>query len=452
MFRIRRQRSVYPAALLLLVIALLPATAATAARSYNYTSTVRSTVLRYASTSVSASSTQTVTVDVSGYTATAKATASRSGWASAHAYGTGYARVTVTASSRSRAKSRARAYAKHAAHSRAATHARSRAYARAHDSAYALAHRRAVAAARATATAIARTLAEARFSAAAKPAPPADPTAPCGGEAPVKADGTSWICTFDDEFAGTSLDTSKWTVQTTAASGFHSGIECFVDDPGNVAVSNGTLKLTARRAAAPFTCPTPSGGYATQYTSGTVNGFSKFAQTYGRFEVRAKLPATTVKGLQETLWLWPVNSWKYGLWPASGEIDFAEFYSKYAGWNIPYLHYTLLQSTVNWSTNANVYTALPGASAQPGMTCSYDTSTFNTYTVLWEPGRITLRVNGKNCIVDNYSASNVSGAAPFDQPFFLALTQALGIGDNAFVAGTTPLPATTEVDYVRIWK
>ena len=41
---------------------------------------------------------------------------------------------------------------------------------------------------------------------------------------------------------------------------------------------------------------------------------------------------------------------------------------------------------------------------------------------------------------------------PFDQPFMLSLTQALGIDSNAFVDGTTPLPATTTVDYVRIWK
>jgi beta-glucanase (GH16 family) len=159
-----------------------------------------------------------------------------------------------------------------------------------------------------------------------------------------------------------------------------------------------------------------------------------------------------VPGLQETLWLWPVNSTKYGFWPQSGEIDFAEFYSQYNGWNVPYLHYSLLQSTVSWSANTNVYTALPAPSNQPGTTCSYNTGAFNNYTVIWEPGRITLRVNGQTCIIDNYSATNVNSPAPFDQPFFMALTQALGIGGNAFVDGKTPLPATTEVDYVRIWK
>ena len=279
------------------------------------------------------------------------------------------------------------------------------------------------------------------------------PAAPdCGGTVLLKPNGTAWQCTFDDEFDGTSVDRNKWLVQTTAASGFHSGAECFVDSPNNVAVSNGTLKLTVRKESAPFTCTSPSGSYTTQYTSGTVNGYGRFNQTYGRFEVRAKLPNTAIQGLQETLWLWPVNSTKYGYWPASGEIDFAEFYSLYNGWNIPYLHYSLSQSTVNWTTNTNIYTAYPAPNNQPGMSCSYTKGAFNTYTVLWQPGRITLQVNGQNCIVDNYAATNVGSPAPFDQPFFLALTQALGVGGNAYIDGKTPLPATTEVDYVRVWQ
>jgi beta-glucanase (GH16 family) len=282
-------------------------------------------------------------------------------------------------------------------------------------------------------------------------AAPTDPTA-CGGEVVSKPDGSAWVCTFDDEFSGTTLDTSKWVVQTTAASGFHSGVECFVNSPNNVSVSGGMLRLTARQESAQFVCADPQGNYTTQYTSGTVNGLGKFSQTYGRFEVRAQLPAATVRGLQETLWLWPVNQFKYGLWPLSGEIDFAEVYSDYAGWNIPYLHYGVDQSTVNWTTNTNVYTALPAPYNQPGMNCRIAVGQFNTYTVVWQPGQIVLQVNNQNCIVDNYSATNVAPPAPFDQPFFIALTQALGIGNNAFVPGYTPLPATTTVDYVRVWK
>ena len=49
-------------------------------------------------------------------------------------------------------------------------------------------------------------------------------------------------------------------------------------------------------------------------------------------------------------------------------------------------------------------------------------------------------------------ASPLVGSQPFEQPFFVALTQALGVGSNEFGPATTPLPATTEVDYVHVWK
>jgi beta-glucanase (GH16 family) len=279
------------------------------------------------------------------------------------------------------------------------------------------------------------------------------PPAGCGGTAaPQKANGSYWVCSFDDEFSGTSLDRGKWAVQTTAASNFGADTKtCFLDDPNAVSVSGGTLHLTARRLAQPITCASPKGAFSAAYTSGTVNGFGKFSQTYGLFQVRAKLPATAVKGLQETLWLWPVDQFRYGAWPLSGEIDFAEFYSQYAGWAIPYLHYGYDPGTTSWTTNTNVVTAYPAPYAQPGMNCRIDQSGFNTYTLLWEPGRLTIQVNGQNCIVDNYRASGADGAAPFDQPFFLALTQAIGQGGNAPTA-STPFPATTEVDYVRVWK
>ena len=42
--------------------------------------------------------------------------------------------------------------------------------------------------------------------------------------------------------------------------------------------------------------------------------------------------------------------------------------------------------------------------------------------------------------------------APFDQPFIMSLTQALGIDSNAFDPNTTPLPATTQIDWVRVWS
>jgi beta-glucanase (GH16 family) len=260
--------------------------------------------------------------------------------------------------------------------------------------------------------------------------------ATCGDQALAKADGGTWRCTFDDEFDGTAVDTSKWRIQETAWNGFHSGAECFVNDPDNVSVANGTLRLTVRKERTGFTCGAPKKPYGSQYTSGMVTSFGKFTQAYGRFEVRAKVTAATIKGLQSSFWLWPENAGKYGsLWPASGEIDIAELYSRWPDRAIPYLHYT--GSTYN-VTNNNCIIG--------------DQGQFHTYTVVWTTSTMTFTYDGQTCLVSQWYPLGLTPPAPFDQPFMISLTQALGIDSNAFLPDVTPLPATTTVDYVRVWK
>ncbi len=244
-----------------------------------------------------------------------------------------------------------------------------------------------------------------------------DGTNDCGGTPIYKSDGSPWVCTFDDEFDGTSLNTNLWTVEQTSVNGYHSGQECFVGSPNNVSVSGGALHLTARKEAAPFVCDSPLGDYITQYTSGEVNTLNHFSQTYGYFEVKAKFPAATVSGLQSSLWLWPVNSTYYGAtWPASGEIDIAEWYSEYSSLVIPYIHYN----------------PSGGPKADPNVTndaCSVaDTTSYNTYGVIWTPQSITILMDGQTCLVDTWNpAAPEVKPDPFNMPFFVTLTQALGI-------------------------
>lgn len=248
--------------------------------------------------------------------------------------------------------------------------------------------------------------------------------------------GGNWHCTFADEFAGTALNTSKWVAQLTSNSGYQAGDDCYVNTPNNVSVANGLLSLTARREAAPFTCVSPFGNYTTQNTAGSVSTWGKFSQAYGRFEIRAKFPAAKIAGLQSALWLYPQYS-KYGAWPSSGEIDIAETYSQYPDRAIPYIHYvqTAYDPTV---TNTNCLIN--------------DVSALHTYAAVWTPSSITITYDGKTCLVHNWNpAPPLTGSAPFDQPFIVVLTQALGIGTNAFDPATTPMPATTQVDYVHVW-
>jgi beta-glucanase (GH16 family) len=169
----------------------------------------------------------------------------------------------------------------------------------------------------------------------------------------------------------------------------------------------------------------------------TIYGFH---QTYGRFEIRALLPQATVAGLDEALWMWPVNDKLYGSWPGSGEIDISETWSSHPTLAVPWIHYNFDPSTVNATTHTNTYHAL----------CQISPTQWNDYVLTWSPAKLTVSINGQTCLDDNYAASGLNSPKPFDQPFFIALTQ--GLDNPAFNPSTAPLPATLSVDYVRAWR
>jgi beta-glucanase (GH16 family) len=255
----------------------------------------------------------------------------------------------------------------------------------------------------------------------------------CGGTLIPKAGGGYWQCTWDDEFSGSTLDTTKWVVQT----GPTGGPACFVNSPRNVYLGSGSLHLVTRKETKAFYCGNAVGGMTTRYSAGEVFSGGKFSQLYGRFEFRAAFPATKVSGLQEALWLWPNNDLKYGPWPMSGEIDVAELASKYPGRAVPYIHY-LSGLDMNVTNNYCMISHV---------------NYMHRYTLEWTPSTMTISYDGNVCISDVYNPGYpATSSKPFDQPFFLAMTQALGIDPNTFLPGKTPLPGVTRIDYVRVWQ
>jgi beta-glucanase (GH16 family) len=163
----------------------------------------------------------------------------------------------------------------------------------------------------------------------------------------------------------------------------------------------------------------------------------RFSQAYGRFEFRARVSPAQSPGLHSALWLYPA-SLRYGPWPASGEIDVAEMYSLHPDRAIPFIHYNAAGSDPTVTNNDCLIS---------------DLADFHRYVAEWTPAGIKIYYDGQLCLQHAFNpVAPLSAPQPFDQPFYVVLTQALGVGTNAFDPASTPLPATTEIDYVRVWK
>ncbi len=231
-----------------------------------------------------------------------------------------------------------------------------------------------------------------------------------------------------DEFSGTSLDVTKWNYQT--GDGCAEGIcgwgnsELQSYQEGNVAVSNGTLKITAKKERT----------RGSKYTSGRINSKAKGDFTYGRFEASIKLPLGD--GLWPAFWMLSTNE-VYGGWPQSGEIDIMEFVASDPSRILGYIHYGDLYP--NNQSQGNTYTLQNGVFPDA----------FHEFAIEWEPGEIRWFMDGTL-----YSVKKTSDVDPFfwpfDQDFHFLLNVAVG-GNLGGTVNETMLPATMEVDYVRVY-
>ncbi|MGZ7445475.1 glycoside hydrolase family 16 protein [Paenibacillus sp. TH7-28] len=279
------------------------------------------------------------------------------------------------------------------------------------------------------------------------------PDVPDGEDIPVGTPSNPAIEGMDliwqDEFNETGLNTSKWNYEL----GYY-----LSDDPGtwgwgnaelqhytnsaqNVFVQDGKLNIKALNEPKSF--PQDPSRYA-QYSSGKINTKDHFSLKYGRVDFRAKLP--TGNGIWPAFWMLPQDN-VYGSWAASGEIDVMEARGRLPGTSSGAIHFG-----GQWPANTHV----SGEYHFPeGQTIAND---FHVYSVVWEEDNIKWYVDGKfffKATRDQWysTAAPNNPNAPFDQPFYLIMN--LAIGGN-FDGGITPnpgdIPATLQVDYVRVYK
>ena len=180
------------------------------------------------------------------------------------------------------------------------------------------------------------------------------------------------------------------------------------------------------------------------YTSGRISTQNLKTFTYGRFEVRAKVP--NGQGYLPAFWLMANDENVYGQWPRCGEIDCMEV----MGQDTKKLYGTIHYGNPH-AESQGTYTIKDGEKSF--------SDDFHTFTCDWEPGKITWYVDGIKYHEESNWHSTTEGQgtltypAPFDQPFYIILNLAVGgswVGNPNEKTNFDNNPFV--VDYVRVYQ
>ncbi|MGB5578774.1 MAG: glycoside hydrolase family 16 protein, partial [Woeseiaceae bacterium] len=262
-------------------------------------------------------------------------------------------------------------------------------------------------------------------------------------------DGDQLTLVWSEEFNGPEIDPEVWFFAT--GDGTEKGLpggwgnnELQYYLPDNAMIVNGVLEITARRETV--------GNL--NYTSARINTEDRFAFKYGRIEARIKMPSG--QGLWPAFWMLSQDSdYVCGVdnqgndrpcvWAATGEIDIVEAI------NLDGTNGNEIFATIHYGGEfpANQSTSVT-------YTPSVDvTESFNTYAIEWDEDEIRWYFNGLlYAVQDSWNSAALNGgpSAPFDQNFHILLNLAVGGNFPGSPNGTTPFPATMQVDWVRVYS
>jgi beta-glucanase (GH16 family) len=235
-----------------------------------------------------------------------------------------------------------------------------------------------------------------------------------------------WRLTWADEFDAAEGEgpAEPWGFDEGATGWGNAELQSYTRDNA-LHNGEGQLVITAREEAVE----------GAAYTSARLNTKGRFAQQYGRFEARLRVPAG--QGLWPAFWLLGADIDTVG-WPTCGELDAME---------------------VRGAEPETVQSAAHGLGFSGGASI-YDSITldegsladdFFTYAVQIDEGRVSFWFDDQR-VMDLTAADLPEGSAwPFDKPMFPIVNLAVGGTFGGDPDETTVFPAELVVDHVRVY-
>ena len=228
-----------------------------------------------------------------------------------------------------------------------------------------------------------------------------------------------------DEFNGTALNSADWN--TDLGNGCDQGIcgwgnnelESYAADTSVLKIKDGRMAIRARKVN-------------DSYFSARINTRNKKQFTFGRIDMRARLPKG--KGIWPAFWMLG-SSIETTPWPKCGEIDIMELVGDQPDVVHGTLHY-----------DRNGYATSTGSTSLTGGDFS---QSFHIFSLVWEQDIIKWYVDNK--LFKTFQRTG-TGAYPFNEPFYILVNVAVGGRWPGNPDTSTVFPQTMEVDYIRVFR
>ena len=237
----------------------------------------------------------------------------------------------------------------------------------------------------------------------------------CPIEAPSQPDHghaarVDWVPTFEDDFQGQALDTTKWIATEGTYETRENPVHYFL--PTAVSEQKGFLRIRAEQRDT----------HGFPYVSGEIKSLPSFCQRYGRYEVRCRYPQAP--GTWCAVFLLPTS----GIWPP--EIDITEYIASYA---------SRIALTNHWRDTQ-------GEHAQANfdiVDTTQDWTKWHTYALEWEPSEIRWYIDG---VLKGKTTQNIP-----DVPMTLCINMAIG-GTYAGDPDFDHQAQFFDIDYIRVYR